>query len=173
MKKHFEEKHTVTKKLCTQFVYLTMYKSPMVIGILALCALLFVVGVFLVSIGSYGGITFEAFFLPIVMLPILYFTLKRQANITYKKFLEKGAGHEPEQIITVDEYISAYNPCTDSSREIEFSQIKHIYENKDIFVLITEAKLGIIITKCGFTSGDSEDFKNYLYENAKNAKVHK
>ncbi|MEG1126351.1 MAG: YcxB family protein, partial [Oscillospiraceae bacterium] len=98
---------------------------------------------------------------------------KNEPVESYKKFLEKGAGHEPEQIITVDEYISAYNPCNDSSREIEFSQIKHIYENKDIFVLITEAKLGIIITKCGFTSGDSEDFKNYLYENAKNAKAHK
>lgn len=58
---------------------------------------------------------------------------------------------------------------TNSNLKIEYSKITKIAETRNLYLLFIE-KQGVIISKTGFTVGESNKFKSFILEKCKNVK---
>lgn len=120
---------------------------------------------FFVYLGNPPVILFgEAAFMLGLYLWVIVLIPKNKKKSKYKA-LCKGSNDVPKR--TIRFYQDHLSVTTDSGklREFPYEKIMKFRETENLYVLIDESGLGIVLDKNGFTKGTAEQMKELLSEN--------
>lgn len=99
----------------------------------------------------------------IIVIGSLIYSINQTAKITYERIEEQTKGKKFKIKVVVDKNkIKLSTNIKENDSNFEIENIKKVKENKELFVLITKTKLGIIFKKDSFTKGNLEDLKQLI-----------
>jgi len=166
--------------VCDRDVYKEYYKKicfrrPFAITVLVFFGTCFFASIFLLINQSCSIITSsqnlksipESIYFYSVLFP-LFLALRiwqyfRIVKISLARDMEMNNGKTREllRIVTPEKIEIACN-ADESKISYHWSSVKKVIETKNLIILLTEAKMGIIFKKDGFTKGTYEDFIFFL-----------
>lgn len=138
---------------------------------------LFLVLLFLVLLSTISSfaekdISFGFFSLIVLLLGCIYYFMLPLflAKLSYSKLLEQNKKKNIKlRVIVNEKEIVLENVTSKTTNKYALESIKKIRERKDIICLITKEKVGILLSKDGFKSGNKEDLYSII-RTAKTAK---
>jgi len=100
--------------------------------------------------------------LAICFPPLAFLLYQKNCKIIYARFLEQNHGREVIDILQFSNVILITNKLTGNKFAYSYSCIKRIIDKKDIIILLTAAKLMIIVDKTKFTVGNLNEFIPFI-----------
>jgi hypothetical protein len=159
----------------TKDVYLEMNKAyssasriayqiavPVIYGFLA-CFLIFYYGSY------FSGAVIFAFGVLLFFYPLI--KLHRIANKREKVFVELYGSTPEGQTLFYDDCLVSTNSADKSELKIEYGKIIKVRQSKNLYLLIMNQKLVIMVDKNRFKKGTSEEFEQFIKTKAVNAKI--
>ena len=145
------------------------YKRPLFVAfyvIMAFYLLSFVLGMIISPEGAIRDLPVAAFILfGIFLFSFSYFS---QVRAMIRRDAEMSGGKELVSTVTITDSEAAVTSF-DSRTAIAFENLKYAFATKNYIVLVTKARLMIILKKDSFTVGDLDGFVAFLQ--AKGIKV--
>lgn len=169
MKTIFENQCTYTYNYYLQLKRKTMDKSFVrtaywILGIVA------VIQAFCVFKGWMGTLVFG--------VPILLFTLYRLIGTPIRlAFFAYSKNREihGQDVVTVnnfyEDHVLAINALTKNKTNIKYVEVKQVIQTRDLYIIVMEQGLVLMMDKHGFNKGTKEDFAEFMKEKCVNAEV--
>ena len=99
----------------------------------------------------------------IILIGALIYNINKTAQITYERIEEQTNGKKFKiKVIIKENDINLSTNIKENDSNFKIENIKKVKESKELFVLITKTKLGIILKKDSFTKGNLEDLKQLI-----------
>lgn len=147
------------------------YKKTMKITsiVLAVLFVLLTIGMFLMG-STPVFMAGEFLFFGGLLFWMLILQPKSRKKNAYK-MLCKASSDVPKR--TSKFYPNHFTVVTDTgkTRDFQYEQILQLVETENLYVLIDESGLGILLDKAGFKSGSIEEIKEYLTEDCQISRI--
>ena len=163
------------KKIVNEYVYdLKMLKKFYKVNLQTNFFLVLLMLVLLSTISSFldKDISFGIFSLVVFLLGCIYYFFFPNilATISYRRLLTKNNNQEMHIKVTVNEKeIFVKNNLSKQKDKYLLEDIKKVRKKKDIICMLTKEKVGILLAKEGFKTGDIDVLFSIL-ANAKSSK---
>jgi len=163
------------KKIVNEYVYdLKMLKKFYKVNLQTNFFLVLLMLVLLSTISSFldKDISFGIFSLVVFLLGCIYYFFFPNilATISYRRLLTKNNNQEMHIKVTVNEKeIIVENNLSKQKDKYLLEDIKKVRKKKDIICMLTKEKVGILLAKEGFKTGDIDVLFSIL-ANAKSSK---
>lgn len=163
------------KKVVNEYVYdLKMLKKIYKVNLQTNFFLVLLMLVLLSTISSFldKDISFGIFSLVVFLLGCIYYFFFPNilATISYRRLLTKNNNQEMHIKVTVSEKeIIVENNLSKQKDKYLLEDIKKVRKKKDIICMLTKEKVGILLAKEGFKTGDIDVLFSIL-ANAKSSK---
>ena len=163
------------KKVVNEYVYdLKMLKKFYKVNLQTNFFLVLLILVLLSTISSFldKDISFGVFSLVVFLLGCIYYFFFPNilATISYRRLLTKNNNQEMHIKVTVNEKeIIVENNLSKQKDKYLLEDIKKVRKKKDIICMLTKEKVGILLAKEGFKTGDIDVLFSIL-ANAKSSK---
>ena len=163
------------KKIVNEYVYdLKMLKKFYKVNLQTNFFLVLLILVLLSTVSSFldKDISFGIFSLIVFLLGCVYYFFfpNNLASTAYRGFLMKNNNQEMKLKITVNEKeIFVKNNLSKQKDKYLLEDIKKVRKKKDIICMLTKEKVGILLAKEGFKTGDIDVLFSIL-ANAKSSK---
>ena len=163
------------KKIVNEYVYdLKMLKKFYKVNLQTNFFLVLLILVLLSTISSFldKDISFGIFSLVVFLLGCIYYFFFPNilATISYRRLLTKNNNQEMHIKVTVNEKeIFVKNNLSKQKDKYLLEDIKKVRKKKDIICMLTKEKVGILLAKEGFKTGDIDVLFSIL-ANAKSSK---
>ena len=163
------------KKVVNEYVYyLKMLKKFYKVNLQTNFFLVLLMLVLLLTISSFldKDISFGIFSLVVFLLGCIYYFFFPNilATISYRRLLTKNNNQEMHIKVTVNEKeIFVKNNLSKQKDKYLLEDIKKVRKKKDIICMLTKEKVGILLAKEGFKTGDIDVLFSIL-ANAKSSK---
>ena len=163
------------KKVVNEYVYdLKMLKKIYKVNLQTNFFLVLLMLVLLSTISSFldKDISFGIFSLVVFLLGCIYYFFFPNilATISYRRLLTKNNNQEMHIKVTVNEKeIIVENNLSKQKDKYLLEDIKKVRKKKDIICMLTKEKVGILLAKEGFKTGDIDVLFSIL-ANAKSSK---
>ena len=163
------------KKVINEYVYdLEMLKKFYKVNLQTNFFLVLLMLVLLSTISSFldKDISFGVFSLVVFLLGCIYYFFFPNilATISYRRLLTKNNNQEMHIKVTVNEKeIIVENNLSKQKDKYLLEDIKKVRKKKDIICMLTKEKVGILLAKEGFKTGDIDVLFSIL-ANAKSSK---
>ena len=163
------------KKVVNEYVYdLKMLKKFYKVNLQTNFFLVLLILVLLSTISSFldKDISFGIFSLVVFLLGCIYYFFFPNilASISYRRLLTKNNNQEMHIKVTVNEKeIFVENNLSKQKDKYLLEDIKKVRKKKDIICMLTKEKVGILLAKEGFKTGDIDVLFSIL-ANAKSSK---
>ena len=163
------------KKVVNEYVYdLKMLKKFYKVNLQTNFFLVLLILVLLSTISSFleKDISFGIFSLVVFLLGCIYYFFFPNilATISYRRLLTKNNNQEMHIKVTVNEKeIFVKNNLSKQKDKYLLEDIKKVRKKKDIICMLTKEKVGILLAKEGFKTGDIDVLFSIL-ANAKSSK---
>lgn len=148
------------KKVVNEYVYdLKMLKKFYKVNLQTNFFLVLLMLVLLSTISSFldKDISFGVFSLVVFLLGCIYYFFFPNilATISYRRLLTKNNNQEMHMKVTVNEKeIIVENNLSKQKDKYLLEDIKKVRKKKDIICMLTKEKVGILLAKEGFKTGD-------------------
>ena len=148
------------KKVVNEYVYdLKMLKKFYKVNLQTNFFLVLLMLVLLSTISSFldKDISFGVFSLVVFLLGCIYYFFFPNilATISYRRLLTKNNNREMHMKVTVNEKeIIVENNLSKQKDKYLLEDIKKVRKKKDIICMLTKEKVGILLAKEGFKTGD-------------------
>ena len=163
------------KKVINEYIYdLKMLKKFYKVNLQTNFFLVLLMLVLLSTISSFldKDISFGIFSLVVFLLGCIYYFFFPNilASISYRRLLTKNNNQEMHIKVTVNEKeIFVKNNLSKQKDKYLLEDIKKVRKKKDIICMLTKEKVGILLAKEGFKTGDIDVLFSIL-ANAKSSK---
>ena len=163
------------KKIVNEYVYdLKMLKKFYKVNLQTNFFLVLLILVLLSTISSFldKDISFGIFSLVVFLLGCIYYFFFPNilATMSYRRLLTKNNNQEMHIKVTVNEKeIFVKNNLSKQKDKYLLEDIKKVRKKKDIICMLTKEKVGILLAKEGFKTGDIDVLFSIL-ANAKSSK---
>lgn len=163
------------KKVVNEYIYdLKMLKKFYKVNLQTNFFLVLLILVLLSTISSFldKDISFGVFSLAVFLLGCIYYFFFPNilATISYRRLLTKNNNQEMHIKVTVNEKeIIVENNLSKQKDKYLLEDIKKVRKKKDIICMLTKEKVGILLAKEGFKTGDIDVLFSIL-ANAKSSK---
>lgn len=163
------------KKVVNEYIYdLKMLKKFYKVNLQTNFFLVLLILVLLSTISSFldKDISFGIFSLVVFLLGCIYYFFFPNilATISYRRLLTKNNNQEMHIKVTVNEKeIFVKNNLSKQKDKYLLEDIKKVRKKKDIICMLTKEKVGILLAKEGFKTGDIDVLFSIL-ANAKSSK---
>lgn len=163
------------KKVVNEYIYdLKMLKTFYKVNLQTNFFLVLLIIVLLSTISSFldKDISFGVFSLVVFLLGCIYYFFFPNilATISYRRLLTKNNNQEMHIKVTVNEKeIIVENNLSKQKDKYLLEDIKKVRKKKDIICMLTKEKVGILLAKEGFKTGDIDVLFSIL-ANAKSSK---
>lgn len=163
------------KKVVNEYIYdLKMLKKFYKVNLQTNFFLVLLMLVLLSTISSFldKDISFGIFSLVVFLLGCIYYFFFPNilASISYRRLLTKNNNQEMHIKVTVNEKeIFVKNNLSKQKDKYLLEDIKKVRKKKDIICMLTKEKVGILLAKEGFKTGDIDVLFSIL-ANAKSSK---
>lgn len=163
------------KKVVNEYIYdLKMLKKFYKVNLQTNFFLVLLMLVLLSTISSFldKDISFGVFSLVVFLLGCIYYFFFPNilATISYRRLLTKNNNQEMHIKVTVNEKeIIVENNLSKQKDKYLLEDIKKVRKKKDIICMLTKEKVGILLAKEGFKTGDIDVLFSIL-ANAKSSK---
>lgn len=163
------------KKVVNEYIYdLKMLKKFYKVNLQTNFFLVLLMLVLLSTISSFldKDISFGVFSLVVFLLGCIYYFFFPNilATISYRRLLTKNNNQEMHIKVTVNEKeIFVENNLSKQKDKYLLEDIKKVRKKKDIICMLTKEKVGILLAKEGFKTGDIDVLFSIL-ANAKSSK---
>lgn len=163
------------KKVVNEYIYdLKMLKKFYKVNLQTNFFLVLLILVLLSTISSFldKDISFGVFSLVVFLLGCIYYFFFPNilATISYRRLLTKNNNQEMHMKVTVNEKeIIVENNLSKQKDKYLLEDIKKVRKKKDIICMLTKEKVGILLAKEGFKTGDIDVLFSIL-ANAKSSK---
>lgn len=163
------------KKVVNEYIYdLKMLKKFYKVNLQTNFFLVLLILVLLSTISSFldKDISFGVFSLVVFLLGCIYYFFFPNilATISYRRLLTKNNNQEMHIKVTVNEKeIIVENNLSKQKDKYLLEDIKKVRKKKDIICMLTKEKVGILLAKEGFKTGDIDVLFSIL-ANAKSSK---
>lgn len=163
------------KKVVNEYIYdLKMLKKFYKVNLQTNFFLVLLMLVLLSTISSFldKDISFGIFSLVVFLLGCIYYFFFPNilASISYRRLLTKNNNQEMHIKVTVNEKeIFVENNLSKQKDKYLLEDIKKVRKKKDIICMLTKEKVGILLAKEGFKTGDIDVLFSIL-ANAKSSK---
>lgn len=163
------------KKVVNEYIYdLKMLKKFYKVNLQTNFFLVLLILVLLSTISSFldKDISFGIFSLVVFLLGCIYYFFFPNilATISYRRLLTKNNNQEMHIKVTVNEKeIIVENNLSKQKDKYLLEDIKKVRKKKDIICMLTKEKVGILLAKEGFKTGDIDVLFSIL-ANAKSSK---
>lgn len=163
------------KKVVNEYIYdLKMLKTFYKVNLQTNFFLVLLILVLLSTISSFldKDISFGVFSLVVFLLGCIYYFFFPNilATISYRRLLTKNNNQEMHIKVTVNEKeIFVKNNLSKQKDKYLLEDIKKVRKKKDIICMLTKEKVGILLAKEGFKTGDIDVLFSIL-ANAKSSK---
>ena len=158
----FENQYIRSKEFFNKYYCYVFFKRPVSIVVNILYVLMFVIGILLTI---FQGGLFSIFYIcfPLLLRSTTILRFLRGKKLRYNQDLETNCGVPVEIRLSVTENeIEILNISKESKTIIPFTQIKKLIRTKNLYIMITQSKLGIIFVKDCFIKGTFEEFERFL-----------
>lgn len=163
------------KKVVNEYIYdLKMLKKFYKVNLQTNFFLVLLILVLLSTISSFldKDVSFGVFSLVVFLLGCIYYFFFPNilATISYRRLLTKNNNQEMHIKVTVNEKeIIVENNLSKQKDKYLLEDIKKVRKKKDIICMLTKEKVGILLAKEGFKTGDIDVLFSIL-ANAKSSK---
>lgn len=158
----YEGQVTYTQDIFKQSLNVWFLKSKLYL-IFLFPVLFIILGIVVLSQGQDSTILGIGIFLGIIILLIIALRYSIETKAAYKRSLEQNGGQEITLLTQFfDDKILLINTFTQNKVSYEYRILKRIVENKNLLILVTNAKLMIIIEKVKITAGKSAELASFV-----------
>lgn len=158
----FENSFTRDKNTAKEIYGWWYYKRPLFVAfyiIMALYLVSFILGFTFAPGEMLGDLPVFAFIIfAIFLFNLSYFS---QVRAMVKRDAEMSGGRELLSTVTVSDS-EAVVTSFDSRTAIAFENLKYAFATKNYIILVTKARLMVILKKDSFTKGDTDSFISFL-----------
>lgn len=166
MKIIFENQFICTKDYYKEFYKYICFKRPIMITINIILSINFIVSILsmifpeLIVLDANTAKANIATVLIILCLQIYVFF--RNKNLAYNRALEINKGNPTEVKISITEKDITVFTNLEKNMNIEFENIEKAIETKNYYILMSKAKLAVVLKKDAFIKGTEKEFKEFL-----------
>lgn len=154
----FESRITFTKDFVKEYLRAWFFKSKLWL-ILLIPTVIAIVGIIMIIVDNSDfqvlgvGISLE-----IIFLLVIFLRYYNGSRIMYARICEQNNGQETTNIIQFfDNDILTRNPLTGNKLNYSYLIVKQIYVSENLIILITAAKVLIVVEKIRFTIGSPDE----------------
>ena len=164
MRLEAENQLTLTKKL---FIEGMLRTSRDIYGKIAVRTMLIFAGIWVAMLaftlytgGSMVNIFFSLFVIVVAGFWLLWWTPRSNADAAWKK-LENTWGENPQRITRFyGDHLEIRGDCAD--KDVRYDDIKEIKFSQNLMILVCYDKLGLVLSRTGFTLGDEETVRSLV-----------
>ena len=164
MRLEAENKMTVTKELFFEGMLRSSRDSY---GKFAAKAMLVFAGIWvallaftLISGGNLGYAFFSLFVVVLISFWLLWWTPRSHAKKSWKK-MQDAWGEAPQRITRFyADHLEIRGDCAD--KDVRYDDIKEIKFSQNLMLLVCYDKMGIMLSRTGFTLGDEETVRSLV-----------
>jgi len=152
----FESQITYTKEVMNTLFKAWFFKSKLWLIFLLPIAPIIVGIVMIIESGDFTALAL-GISLEIIMLLIIFIRYKVNSKYNYARACEQNNGQEVTNTVQFfDDKILITNNLTGNRINYDYSFVKKIVDDKQLILLLTKAKISIIIDKTLFVVGNAE-----------------
>ena len=165
----FENKYTNDKETIKEYLIYSFWKRPSAIvsNILLVCMFMFFLSFYLSWNASTDNKYFSLFFMLWILIvwTVVLVRFLMSLRLAIRRNLEMNEGKPPVfNYLIFEDKIDLCFGTSESKSSIVFALIKKVAVTKNLILLITKAKLLVILRKDSFTKGTYDEWLRFLRE---------
>lgn len=116
-------------------------------------------------------LTYLLLILPFLVVLVLALRVHNEIKTEYIRMCELNHGKNQVLIHKLSDQITCYNPTTEGTHTIEYSQIIKVIDTKNLIILLVKGNLIIPLKKNGFREGTWNDAKGFILKKVSECKT--